>query len=266
MLEALAAQKLVQPSRIDRRAVDLRREPRPLPPGRFSLIVIANVLNELGEARRGSQLREAIVQGALRALEPDGRVLLIEPAGRVPTRALMALRDVLVGTQKAHVLSPCPDVVRCPLLSRRTDWCHQEVRHPLPSHVKTMAAQAGLAAEHLQLSHLLLSARSARYPHHGGARLVGGVMGGGREQRRYACTADGLVALKARDDHLVDAVRQPLRGEKLSAIPEGVTIESPDRARAPQRKKPRQRQHADRSRKKPGAKGRGRRSPRTTRR
>jgi SAM-dependent methyltransferase len=255
LLAALADDEQVDVGLVRREAVDLRRAPTPLAPGAFSLVIIANVLNELADARRGSGLRETIVRGALRALAPGGRLLIIEPAGRVPTRALMALRDELALDAGLTLLSPCPRVRRCPLLARRSDWCHQEVHWPLPSSARALAKEAGLAAERLQLSHLLIAAADGQRGAVADTRLVGGVMGHGPQQRRYACTVDGLVALRAEGEGLVDEVRRPLRGERLARLPKQVVVEAPERARPAGRRPARQGQGDAQPRRKDERKG-----------
>ena len=74
-------------------------------------------------------------------------------------------------------MSPSLLVRRCPLLGRRSDWCDQEVAWPLPPHARALAKEAGLAAERLQLSHLLLARSDDRAAGAADTRLVAGVMG-----------------------------------------------------------------------------------------
>jgi ribosomal protein RSM22 (predicted rRNA methylase) len=56
-------------------------------------------------------------------MAPDGLCLLIEPALRETSRALLAVRDRLVASGLS-VLAPCLFQAACPVLQRDRDWCH----------------------------------------------------------------------------------------------------------------------------------------------
>jgi ribosomal protein RSM22 (predicted rRNA methylase) len=91
--------------------------------GRFDLIVAAHLLNELG---RSLDLdgRARLVAGWCRdLLEPDGTCIVIEPALRDTSRALLGVRDRLLAAG-LHVAAPCLCQLDCPALLRDRDWCH----------------------------------------------------------------------------------------------------------------------------------------------
>ncbi|MBL9039157.1 MAG: methyltransferase domain-containing protein, partial [Archangium sp.] len=96
---------------------------RPLPDGTFDVITMGHVVNELydGDIAR----RTALVESVLARLTPNGSLLIIEPALRDTSRALLALRDALVA--KGHVIrAPCLYRGACPALVKESDWCHAE--------------------------------------------------------------------------------------------------------------------------------------------
>jgi ribosomal protein RSM22 (predicted rRNA methylase) len=101
---------------------DLLRGVRPAGvSGRFDLIVAAHLLNELNLDLDG---RARLVAGWCRdLLEPDGTCVVIEPALRDTARALLGVRDRLLGAGLC-VAAPCFCQGSCPALQRDRDWCH----------------------------------------------------------------------------------------------------------------------------------------------
>jgi len=155
------------------------------------LVILANVLNEVSDPRETGP-RRRLLDAAAAATSATGRVLVVEPAMRLEARALMALRDELVG-DGARVLSPCRGARTCPLLQTRGDWCHQDVRwDDRPPNYRALERAAGLPKDQLAVAHLLLATGDdVDDGPRRGLRLIGGVM---RDQqgveRRYACGRD----------------------------------------------------------------------------
>ena len=93
----------------------------------FELVIAAHVLNELyldeEPASRATRLGRLVrawtedLQGA------DGTLVVIEPALRETSRALLAVRDQLLAAG-LHVVAPCFFSGPCPALLRERDWCH----------------------------------------------------------------------------------------------------------------------------------------------
>ena len=162
------------------------------------LVILANVLNEVSDPRETGP-RRCLLDAAAAATNASGRVLVVEPAMRLEARALMALRDELVGDGVA-VLSPCRGARTCPLLQTRGDWCHQDVRwDDRPPSYRSLEKAAGLPKDQLAVAHLLLaSGNDVDSGPRRGLRLIGGLM---RDQhgteRRYACGRE-LVTLAGR--------------------------------------------------------------------
>lgn len=197
---------------------------------RPDLVVLANVLNELGDSRRGADVRGRLVHDLVAALPQAGRLLVVEPATRVHGRALMQLRDRLAAHRGATVLSPCRGAATCPLLATRGDWCHGELSWQPPPAFEELARGAGIDKATLKESHLLLAPRSVPGPLDG-LRLVGGPMCDTQGvERRYACGADGLVTLRG-TPRLPGAVTVAERGGLLQQLPAGVHVDvKPSRA------------------------------------
>jgi SAM-dependent methyltransferase len=102
---------------------------RGLPPveGRFDLVVAAHLLNELYVDAPLAERVEALAQRLLawcRAfIGEGGMALVIEPALKETSRALLAVRDRMIGSG-LRVVAPCLWAGACPALERERDWCH----------------------------------------------------------------------------------------------------------------------------------------------
>ena len=125
-IEVVAVDRVASPGMI---VADLSKGARPAGvSGRFDLIVAAHLLNEftglLGAARA------CLVLGWMRDwLAPTGVMLLIEPALKETSRALLAVRDHLTGAG-AFVVAPCLWQGPCPALVSPHDWCHDSAARP----------------------------------------------------------------------------------------------------------------------------------------
>ncbi len=103
-------------------AADVTRRVRPSGvEGRFDLIVAAHLLNELAVEVAE---RAALVSGWCdELLTADGLCVLLEPALRATSRALLAVRDRLV-ERGLVVVAPCLWQGPCPAFARERDFCH----------------------------------------------------------------------------------------------------------------------------------------------
>lgn len=98
---------------------------RAVPPagveGPFDLIIAAHLLNEL---RLDVERRARLVAAWCHDLLVDGGTcVIVDPALRETSRALLAVRDLLV-TRGLCVVAPCLWQGACPALSRERDFCH----------------------------------------------------------------------------------------------------------------------------------------------
>ena len=147
---------------------------RDLPPttGRFDLIVAAHLLNELYLSEAPGARIEARARRVLawcRALlAPGGTFVLLEPALRETSRALLALRDRLIGTGLS-VVAPCFWTGPCPALARERDWCHDAA--PVPSKPRVDFSYLVLRTEPVAPSPTLYRVVSDPMPEKGRLRL-----------------------------------------------------------------------------------------------
>jgi hypothetical protein len=120
-VEVVAVDQVAAPGVI---VADLARRPFGRPAGvqgAFDLVVAAHVVNELplGAADRA----DLIAAWCSELLAPGGTCLIVEPALRETSRALLEARDLLVA-RGLFVVAPCLWQGACPALARPRDWCH----------------------------------------------------------------------------------------------------------------------------------------------
>ena len=120
-VELVAVDKVAGPGIF---VVDVLRGVRPAGvSGCFDLIVAAHLLNELGRSLNLDGRAQLVAGWCRELLEPDGTCIVIEPALRDTSRALLGVRDRLLAAG-LHVAAPCFCQTPCPALLRDRDWCH----------------------------------------------------------------------------------------------------------------------------------------------
>lgn len=157
------------------------------------LVVIGSVLNELRpEARRD------VVARALAAVEPDGAVVVIEPALRETSRALHEVRDDILRTGAAHVFAPCTRRgAPCPALANADDWCHEDRVVELPPRTAELARLTHLRDSGMKFSYLVL--RHSALPLVDAAhawRVVSGPLAAKGKLEMFGCSDTGRVPLR----------------------------------------------------------------------
>ncbi len=177
---------------------------QPLPDGQFDLIVMGHVVNELfaGDVQK----RAALLETILARVKPRGSLLILEPALRETSRALLKVRDVLVGKGYA-VRAPCLFRGNCPALVKESDWCHAERDWRMPTAVEGIARLAGLHKESLKMSYLALAPKGeawAEPPPGRLFRIVSEPLEGKGRLRFMGCGPEGRVGLAMQERHKTD--------------------------------------------------------------
>jgi ribosomal protein RSM22 (predicted rRNA methylase) len=180
---------------------------RPLPDGSFDLITMGHLLNELyaGDTRR----RATLVEQVLERVSKGGTLLVLEPALRETSRALLEVRDVLVSRGVA-VRAPCLYRGACPALLKASDWCHAERGWRLPPLVESIARAAGLHKESLKMSYLALAPKGEAWPEPPSGevyRIVSEALEGKGRQRFMGCGPSGRVGLALQEKHQTERNR-----------------------------------------------------------
>jgi SAM-dependent methyltransferase len=213
-----------------------------LAPGRrFDLVTMGHVVNELFQGPDADVRRADLLEEAAALLAPGGSLLVLEPALRDTSRALLRVRDLLVARGYA-VRAPCLYRGACPALLRETDWCHAERAAEPPAIVAQIAKAAGLRREAVKMSYLVLAPKGegwAEPPAGRVFRIVSEPLPSKGRLRYMGCGPEGRMGLSLQEKHVADANRRfasLLRGDVVRvtggeprgdglALAEGSTVE-----------------------------------------
>jgi ribosomal protein RSM22 (predicted rRNA methylase) len=174
------------------------------PEGQFDTIIGGHLWNELflsGEAPLPKRL--ALAEAALSCVRPGGSLVLIEPALRDTSRALLELRDALVRKGFA-IRAPCLFRGDCPALEKASDWCHAERNWQMPRAVADIARAAGLHKEALKMSYLVVAPANEAWPPLPEGRLfriVSEPLAGKGRALYMGCGPEGRMGIALQDKH-----------------------------------------------------------------
>ena len=183
-----------------------------LAPGkRFDLVTMGHVVNELFAQAPGAEVRRAdLLEEALALLAPCGSLLVVEPALRDTSRALLRVRDLLVARGCA-VRAPCLFRGACPALLRETDWCHAERAIEPPPLVAQLGKAAGLRKEAVKMSYLVLAPKGeawAEPPAGRVFRIVSEPLPSNGRLRYMGCGPEGRMGLSLQGKHVGERNRR----------------------------------------------------------
>ncbi len=190
-------------------------------------ILMGHVLNELWKGDGQAEKRAALLDEARALLAPGGSLVVVEPALRDTSRALLEVRDLLVA-RGAAVRAPCLYRGACPALPRPSDWCHAERPIDPPPLVAQIGKAAGLRKEAVKMSYLVLAPPGEGWappPAAGAAgtarvfRIVSEPLAGKGRLRYMGCGPEGRMGLALQEKHVGDANRpfeRLLRGDVVA--------------------------------------------------
>ncbi|MCA1825941.1 MAG: small ribosomal subunit Rsm22 family protein [Myxococcales bacterium] len=161
------------------RALGITKTTRELPAGDFDLTLAANVLSELDDPL-------ALVR------KLSGTIVIVEPALKETSRALLELRDRVVAERS--VLAPCLTQKPCPALASPKDWCTAAVRWTPPRFFRQLAQATGIHAEEMiSFSPLILSREKPGISASDLWRVVGVPPPERGKRRVWLCNDEGRV-------------------------------------------------------------------------
>ena len=184
----------------------------------FDLVTLGHVVNELFQGAGAATRRAALLEEALGLVAPGGSLVVIEPALRDTSRALLEVRDLMVGRGIA-VRAPCLFRGACPALVRLTDWCHAERPIDAPPLVEEIGRRAGLRKESVKMSYLVLAPKGEgwRDPHPGRIfRIVSEPLPSKGRLRYMGCGPEGRMGLALQEKDVTSRNRvfeKLLRGD-----------------------------------------------------
>jgi SAM-dependent methyltransferase len=186
----------------------------------FDLVTMGHVLNELFQGADADARRAALLEEALALVAPGGSLVVIEPALRDTSRALLRVRDLLVAKGLA-VRAPCLFRGACPALVRESDWCHAERPVDPPALVAQVGKAAGLRKESVKMSYLVLAPRGEAWPEPPPGRvfrIVSEPLPSKGRLRYMACGPEGRLGLSLQEKHVSPPNRrfaELLRGDVI---------------------------------------------------
>ncbi len=180
-----------------------------LPKWQPNFIFLGHVLNEIARDK------VEFIESMLELLEPNGFMLIVEPASQSTTRILMSLRDRIAQVEDVEIVAPCTGAQKCPLLMTPTSWCFSELKWKRPRVFANIDREIGFERDALKTSFLLIRKRAPQKTL-AEERVVSGTMKSEGVLRRYLCTKDGLRTLETKiSGESYAAVNAITRGELL---------------------------------------------------
>ncbi len=168
---------------------------------RFDLIIAGDTLNEL-DAGKGAALAETLFK---RFLNPNGLLLLIEPALRKTSIALERLRDGILSTlPDIKVLAPCLRQGPCPLNRDRRgrDWCHFYSSWVAPSWFSQLEKAAALNKRLIKYSYVLFQKAAPTAGPSADWRVVSNPLRETNSHTLLLCGPSGKLRLSARNNSM----------------------------------------------------------------
>ncbi|MFH1874212.1 MAG: small ribosomal subunit Rsm22 family protein [Pseudomonadota bacterium] len=122
---------------------------------RFDLIIAANVLNELKTSKQQYRLCQNLLE---HNLNPDGCLIILDPALQKTTRPLMELRDqILQNLTGYQIVNPCLHQGNCPMLTHnKRDWCHFYLEWKCPDIIRRVDQLLGIKHDYLKMAYLII--------------------------------------------------------------------------------------------------------------
>ena len=144
-------------------------------------------------------------------------LMILEPSTQQDGRALMGLRQQLIG-DGYELWAPCTHQNVCPLLAQsKTDWCHDRIHFNMPKWFEQIEQHLPMKNRTLTFSYLLARRKQAPVLPPRTARTVGDRMQEKGKDRQLICRGDAREFLAWLHKHGID-----------QEIPRGVLIEVPN--------------------------------------
>ncbi|MFM7261145.1 MAG: small ribosomal subunit Rsm22 family protein, partial [bacterium] len=165
-------------------------------------ILCQTALNELLPQERADPVHRPETVDMVARWAAHAPLLVIEPALKTTTCALMALRDALVASGTAHVVAPCLHQKPCPMRAKPDDWCHEARRIEPTPRVAAIDQIVGRRDGRALFAYLATAPGSAAAASPAGApipptaiRIVTDPLGSRGKTERVVCRADGELRL-----------------------------------------------------------------------
>lgn len=159
--------------------------------GNKQLLVMSYSLNEIAKLSGPESDRSA-----LKWLFDYESILILEPSTHQCGRQLLLLRQMLLN-QGYTVVAPCTHQGGCPLLSTKSDWCHDRFHWEAPPFFEKLRQQLPMKQQTLTVSYLLVTKRTDLLQEAPMARRVGDVLTEKGKTRQMICLSEERLFLTA---------------------------------------------------------------------
>ncbi len=120
---------------------------------KFDIVIAVNLFNEFQSGSYSNFIQSIMDEN----LADEGHFIVVEPALKNTSRALMAQRDTLAQLSACKIVAPCLHRKGCPMLSANDrDWCHFYAEWKSTQASKNMDTLVGTDRTHLKYSYLIL--------------------------------------------------------------------------------------------------------------
>lgn len=203
--------------------------PRTAP--KFNLWVSSYFLNE--HPQTPDVIAGRLMEAWRSHLEENGLVILIEPALRLQSRKLLAIRKEILKLKEedpkrwefVDILLPCLGSQKCDAFADSEDWCHEDVTWERPEYLRILERMTGMDRKTLPFSYLVLFRKPLKkgkekilseilnaLPVGKYDRLVSPAHPEGSDWEFFTCGAAGKRRCRMKDD---PSEEKPQRGEIL---------------------------------------------------
>ncbi len=144
------------PTRLFRRRLDFSENLLPQAAPSFNLWLSSFFLNEA--MQDPATIAATLVKTWERHLDEDGIAIIVEPALKLQSRRLLAVRKELLALNIPWLKTalPCLGHQECGALEERDDWCHEEVTWWRPPYLAKLDKMCGLDRKTLPFSYLVV--------------------------------------------------------------------------------------------------------------
>lgn len=153
--------------------------------GYYDLIFFSNSLNEMNVD---------LLELVRTHLSDDGVLIIIEPALKSTSRAILTLRDEFIKKKLLFPSAPCPNILNCPALASSKDWCHEEKDWNAPSYINKISSVIGINKGTFKYSFLVFRKKPPHYPDGPIGRVVSFPLKEKGRLRFHICCEGKIVA------------------------------------------------------------------------
>lgn len=189
-------------------------------------VVVSHAINELFTSGNTVEKRTDWIADGAKALGPDGRFIIIDPALRETSRDLLEVRDSLVA-RGVEVLAPCLHQQACQALDKATDWCHAERPWNPPQLVREIADAVGVRDDVAKMTYLVLGAGAPEHPPNR-YRVVSEPLHTKGRLRYFGCGTSGRISIIMKERDAKRSGSEFAELERGDVIEIGETIEKGD--------------------------------------